>query len=63
MAVPFTVVVIDHVVLRGRSYGARAVLPRCAGLRFERREGKLAQLRARDALIDIVPADEAGPAT
>jgi hypothetical protein len=32
------------------------------GLRFERREGKLAQLRAGDALIDIVPADEAGPA-
>jgi glyoxylase I family protein len=32
------------------------------GLRLERREGKLAQLRAGDALIDIVPADEAGPA-
>jgi glyoxylase I family protein len=32
------------------------------GLRFERREGKLAQLRAGDALIDIVPDHEAGPA-
>jgi hypothetical protein len=30
------------------------------GLRLERREGKLVQLRAGDALIDIVPADEAG---
>jgi glyoxylase I family protein len=63
MAVPFTFVGIDHVVLRaaeptklGRFYlDAR-------GQRLERREGKLAQLRAGDALIDIVPADEAGPA-
>jgi hypothetical protein len=41
---------------------ALAVLPRCAGPEVERREGKLAQLRADDALIDIVPADEAGSA-
>jgi glyoxylase I family protein len=32
------------------------------GLSFEKRQGELAQLRAGDALIDIVPADEAGPA-
>jgi glyoxylase I family protein len=63
MAVPFTVVGIDHIVLRaaeptklGRFYLD------ALGLRLERREGKLAQLRAGDTLIDIVPADEAGPA-
>jgi glyoxylase I family protein len=31
-------------------------------LSFEKREGGLTQLRAGNALIDIVPADEAGPA-
>src|ERR1700719_1682224 len=63
MAVPFTVVGIDHVVLRAADPKAleRFYLD-ALGLRLERREGKLAQLRAGDALIDIVPADEAGPA-
>ena len=63
MAVPFTVVGIDHVVLRAADPKAleRFYLD-VLGLRFERQEGKLAQLRAGDALIDIVPADEAGPA-
>ena len=32
------------------------------GLTFELWQGKLAQLRAGQALIDIVPADEPGPA-
>ena len=32
------------------------------GLSFEKRQGELAQLRAGNALIDIVPADETGPA-
>lgn len=32
------------------------------GLSFEKRQGELAQLRAGNALIDIVPANEAGPA-
>src|SRR5262249_57693701 len=32
------------------------------GCTFEKRQGTLAQLRAGRALIDIVPADEAGPA-
>jgi catechol-2,3-dioxygenase len=32
------------------------------GCAFEKRQGTLAQLRAGHALIDIVPADEAGPA-
>jgi glyoxylase I family protein len=63
MAVPFTVIGIEHVVLRAAD---RKALERfyldALGLRLERREGKLAQLRAGDALIDIVPADEAGPA-
>jgi glyoxylase I family protein len=61
MAVPFTVVGIDHVVLRAADPKAleRFYLD-ALGLRLERREGKLAQLRAGDALIDIVPADEAG---
>ena len=63
MAVPFTVVGIDHVVLRAADPKAleRFYLD-ALGLRLERREGKLAQLRAGDALIDIVPADQAGPA-
>jgi glyoxylase I family protein len=63
MAVPFTVVGIDHVVLRAADPKTleRFYLD-ALGLRFERREGKLAQLRAGDALIDIVPADEPGPA-
>ena len=33
------------------------------GLSFEKRQGELAQLRAGNALIDIVPADKAGPAS
>ena len=32
------------------------------GLSFEKRQGELAQLRAGNALIDIVPSNEAGPA-
>ena len=32
------------------------------GLSFEKRQGDLAQLRAGNALIDIVPANDAGPA-
>ena len=33
------------------------------GLSFGGRQGELAQLRAGNALIDIVPADKAGPAS
>jgi glyoxylase I family protein len=63
MPAPFKIVRIDHVVLRAADPEAleRFYLD-ALGLRFERREGKLAQLRAGDALIDIVPADRAGPA-
>ncbi len=63
MAAPFRITGIDHVVLRAAD---RAALERfylgVLGLSFEKRQGDLAQLRAGRALIDIVPADEAGPA-
>lgn len=62
MAAPFNIVGIDHVVLRAADPAAleRFYLD-VLGLSFETRQGKLAQLRAGHALIDIVPADEAGP--
>ena len=63
MAAPFKIVGIDHVVLRAADPAAleRFYLD-VLGLSFEARQGKLAQLRAGHALIDIVPADDAGPA-
>ncbi len=64
MAAPFKIVGIDHVVLRAADPAAleRFYLD-VLGLSFETRQGKLAQLRAGHALIDIVPADDAGPAS
>jgi len=61
MATPFNIVGIDHVVLRAADPTAleRFYLD-VLGLSLERRQGKLAQLRAGRALIDIVPADEPG---
>ena len=63
MPAPFIIIGIDHIVLRAidPTKLERFYLD-ALGLRLERREGKLAQLRAGDALIDIVPADEGGPA-
>jgi glyoxylase I family protein len=63
MPAPFIIIGIDHIVLRAidPTKLERFYLD-ALGLRLERREGKLSQLRAVDALIDIVPADEAGPA-
>jgi glyoxylase I family protein len=63
MAAPFKIVGIDHVVLRAADPAAleRFYLD-VLGLSFEMRQDKLAQLRAGRALIDIVPADEPGPA-
>jgi glyoxylase I family protein len=63
MPVPFNIVGIDHVVLRAADPTKleRFYLD-ALGLTFEKRQGELAQLRAGNALIDIVPADEAGPA-
>jgi catechol 2,3-dioxygenase-like lactoylglutathione lyase family enzyme len=63
MPAPFNIVGIDHVVLRAADPTKleRFYLD-ALGLTFEKRQGELAQLRAGNALIDIVPADEAGPA-
>jgi catechol 2,3-dioxygenase-like lactoylglutathione lyase family enzyme len=63
MPAPFNIVGIDHVVPRATD---PAKLERfyldVLGLSFEKRQGELAQLRAGNALIDIAPADETGPA-
>ena len=63
MTAPFAIVGIDHVVLRATD---PAALERfyidALGCTLERRQGTLTQLRAGSALIDIVPADTAGPA-
>ena len=63
MMAPFKIVGIDHVVLRAADPAAleRFYLD-VLGLSVEMRQGKLAQLRAGHALIDIVPADDAGMA-
>jgi catechol 2,3-dioxygenase-like lactoylglutathione lyase family enzyme len=63
MPAPFAILGLDHIVLRAADPAAleRFYLD-VLGCRFEKRQGKLAQLRAGSALIDIVPADEAGPA-
>lgn len=62
MAARFRIVAIDHILLRAADPAAleRFYLD-VLGLIFETRQGKLAQLRASRALIDIVPADKPGP--
>jgi glyoxylase I family protein len=62
MPAPFNIVGIDHIVLRAVDPAAleRFYLD-VLGLSFEKRQGGLAQLRAGNALIDIVSADESGP--
>ncbi len=63
MAPPFRIIGIDHVVLRAADPAALEwFYLDVLGLSFEKRQGKLAQLRAGRALIDIVPANEAAPA-
>jgi glyoxylase I family protein len=63
MAAPFKIVGIDHVVLRAADPAAlERFYVDVLGLNLEKRQGNLTQLRAGRALIDIVPADEAGPA-
>ncbi len=63
MPAPFAILSIDHVVLRAVD---PAALERfyidVLGCSLEKRQGTLTQLRAGSALIDIVPASEAGPA-
>jgi catechol 2,3-dioxygenase-like lactoylglutathione lyase family enzyme len=63
MGAPFAILGIDHVVLRAADPAAleRFYLD-ALGCTLEKRQGNLTQLRAGRALIDIVPADEAGPA-
>ena len=62
MPAPFNIVGIDHVVLRATD---AAKLERfyldVLGLSFVKRQRELRQLRAGNALIDIVPAAEIGP--
>src|SRR6478672_1307788 len=63
MPAPFNLIGIEHVVLRAADPAAlERFYMEVLGCAFEKRQGKLAQLRAGHALIDIVPADEAGPA-
>ena len=63
MPTPFAIIGIDHVVLRATDPAAlEQFYLDVLGCTFEKRQGKLAQLRAGQALIDIVPADAAGPA-
>ena len=63
MAAPLKIFGIHHVVMaRSRSCGVERFYLDVLGLTFELRQGKLAQLRAGQALVDIVPADEPGPA-
>jgi glyoxylase I family protein len=63
MPVPFAIVGIDHVVLRATDPAAlERFYLQVLGCTLEKRQGTLTQLRAGAALIDIVPAHEAGPA-
>ena len=63
MSAPFTIVGLDHIVLRARNPAAlEKFYLDVLGCTFELRQGKLAQLRAGRTLIDIVSADEEGPA-
>ena len=58
MAAPFAIIGIDHVVLRAADPAAlERFYMQVLGCAFEKRQGTLAQLRAGNALIDIVPAD------
>jgi glyoxylase I family protein len=63
MPTPFSILGIDHIVLRAADPAAleRFYLD-VLGCTLEKRQGNLAQLRAGQALIDIVPANELGPA-
>jgi catechol-2,3-dioxygenase len=63
MPVPFNIRGIDHVVLRATDPAAlERFYIEVLGCSLEKRQGTLTQLRAGSALIDIVPADAAGPA-
>jgi glyoxylase I family protein len=60
---PFTILGIDHIVLRATDPAAlERFYVEALGCTLEKRQGTLTQLRAGRALIDIVPADRDGPA-
>ena len=63
MTAPFSILGIDHIVLRAADPAAlKRFYIDVLGCKLELRQGKLTQLRAGRALIDIVPADEDDPA-
>src|SRR6516165_12014129 len=63
MPAPFAILGLDHLVLRAVDpAGLERFYMDVLGCTLERRQGTLTQLRAGSALIDIVPADAAGPA-
>lgn len=63
MPAPFTIIGLDHVVLRAADPAAlEKFYTDVLGCSLELRQGTLAQLRAGRTLIDIVPAAEEGPA-
>ncbi len=61
MPAPFTIIGLDHVVLRARDPAAlEKFYVEVLGCSLELRQGKLAQLRAGRTLIDIVPDGRGG---
>jgi catechol-2,3-dioxygenase len=64
MTAPFSILGIDHVVLRAADpAGLERFYIDVLGCKLELRQGKLTQLRAGRALIDIVPAGKAAGGT
>ena len=63
MSAPFKIIGLDHVVLRARDPAAlEKFYIHVLGCTLELRQDTLVQLRAGRTLIDIVPADQEGPA-
>jgi glyoxylase I family protein len=63
MPAPFTIIGLDHIVLRAADPAAlEKFYIEVLGCSHELRQGMLTQLRAGRTLIDIVPAAEEGPA-
>jgi glyoxylase I family protein len=63
MPAPFTIIGLDHIVLRAADPAAlEKFYIEVLGCSHELRQGTLTQLRAGRTLIDIVPAAEEGPA-
>jgi glyoxylase I family protein len=63
MPAPFTIIGLDHIVLRAADPGAlETFYIDVIGCTLELRQDTLVQLRAGRTLIDIVPASDEGPA-